>query len=243
MLVSSPCKSHFGVLCRYRYVITTTTTVITCDHKEKKIWMLCDTPFTFHFATTFTLGIRKKTNSFNKIFYDVHYAMVILKKQNFISALGSRCHDHEKKLFTFSFIKNVLIATTSTTPWLCQKNLFSYSYYVRYAVIMTKIHIFILALRALRLDHDKKMFFISVLRSLGPNHEKILYCFYVHYLRYHDKKYRFSFHDYVHYAVIMTKNIYFYFSTTSPTRWLRKKDILVFWIYIYFRSNTTFTTQ
>ena len=48
------------------------------------------------------------------------------------------------------------ITTTFTTAWSWQKYMFSFQHYVYYTLIMTK----------------NMLFFISVLRSLGPNHEK-----------------------------------------------------------------------
>ena len=87
---------------------------------KKKVLTSCGTPFTVHFATTFTiLGFRKR-NLFI-IFYYVHYAMVMSKKQNLISALLSRRQDHEKNVY-ISFIKNTLIATMSTTMRSWQKS-------------------------------------------------------------------------------------------------------------------------
>ena len=90
-----------------------------------------------------------------------------------------------KKIRKFPLL---LVTTTSTTSWLCQKIYFPYSYCIHYAVIIGKIYGFISALPVLYLDHDKNIFFfISVLRSLGPNHEKkyFHYCYYVHSIRDH----------------------------------------------------------
>ena len=184
-------KSHFGVLWRCHYVITSATTFSTC--KEKKIWVSCGTPFIVHFAATFTtLGFRKK-NLFI-IFYYVHYAMVMSKR----SKISFQRYVHDAMImknirFTLGFIKNtlttttpitprswqkyifflftttifttpwwwekvlfplLLIATTFTMPLSWQKYIFSFQHYVYCMMIMTK----------------NILFFISVLRSLGPNH-------------------------------------------------------------------------
>ena len=86
---------------------------------KKKVLTSCGTPFTVHFATTFTiLGFRKR-NLFI-IFYYVHYAMVMSKKQNLISALPSRRQDHEKNVY-IRFHKKCINC-----------------YYVHYDAIMTR---------------------------------------------------------------------------------------------------------
>ena len=58
---------------------------------------------------------------------------------------------------------------------------------------MAKIYVFISALHVLHFDHDNFFFFISVLRSLGPNRDKKIfsYYYYVHYIRDHDKNFFF----------------------------------------------------
>ena len=87
--------------------------------------MSCRTPFTAHFAATFTtLGFRKK-NLF-MIFYYVHYAMFMSKR----SKILFQCYVHGAMImksirFTLGFVKNhYLIATTSTTPRSWQKSMF-----------------------------------------------------------------------------------------------------------------------
>ena len=58
--------------------------------------MSCGTPFTVHFATTFTtLGFRKKKKIYNFLIRSLRHNHV-KKKQNFVSALRLRHHDHEK---------------------------------------------------------------------------------------------------------------------------------------------------
>ena len=125
----------------------------------------------------------------------------------FISALINSPHrdDENKILFLLWLIATTptkshifLIATTFTTPWSWQKYMFSFQHYVYYILIMTT-NIF---------------FFISVLRSLGLNHEKKKFpnCYYVYYIREHDKCI-FLFCCCVHYVVI---------STTFTTPWFRK---------------------
>ena len=52
--------------------------------------------FTVHFAATFTtLGFRKKNIFYNFLLHSLRHGHV-KKKQNLISALRSRRHDHEK---------------------------------------------------------------------------------------------------------------------------------------------------
>ena len=88
--------------------------------------MSCRTPFTAHFAATFTtLGFRKK-NLFI-IFYYIHYAMVISKRSKVL--FQRYVHDAmimKNIRFTVGFVKNTLINC----------------YYVDYAAIMTKKYIF-----------------------------------------------------------------------------------------------------
>ena len=87
---------------------------------KKKVLTSCGTPFTVHFATTFTiLGFRKR-NLFI-IFYYVHYAWSCQKNKTWFQH-----YRHEakimKKMFTLGFIKNTLIATMSTTMRSWQKS-------------------------------------------------------------------------------------------------------------------------
>ena len=88
--------------------------------------MSCRTLFTDHFAATVTtLGFRKK-NLFI-IFYYFHYAMVMSKS----SKILFQCYIHDAMImkdirFTLGFIKNTLVNC----------------YYVDYAAIMTKKHMF-----------------------------------------------------------------------------------------------------
>ena len=77
----------------------------------------CSFCYYFHYAF---LGKKSVYN-----FYYVHYAMVMSKKQNFISALCSQCHDHEKIVY-IKFQKNILIATASTTPGSWQTSIYFY---------------------------------------------------------------------------------------------------------------------
>ena len=116
---------------------------------------------------------------------------------------------------------------------------FPCSCYVHYALIITKIYIFISALRVLRLDHAKKYIFFS-------------FQYHVHYAVIKKK-------NVSHIAttsttfVIMTKNIfsllllrslrldqnkkiYFHINHTSTTAWLRKIR------YFSLHFGTTFTT-
>ena len=89
--------------------------------------------------------------------------------------------------------------------------MFSFQHYVYYILIMTT-NIF---------------FFISVLRSLGLNHEKKKFpnCYYVYYIREHDKCI-FLFCCCVHYIVI---------STTFTTPWFRKNIFqLSFQYYVHY---------
>ena len=72
-----------------------------------------------------------------------------------ISALLHSLHLHnDKKSFSL-----FLIATASPKPRLWQKKLSRYSYHVHYDVTMTKISIFISALRIQWIDNDKNTFF------------------------------------------------------------------------------------
>ena len=145
--------------------------------------MSCRTPFTAHFAATFTtLGFRKK-NLFI-IFYYVHYAMVMSKRSKIL--FQRYVHDAmimKNIRFTLGFIKNTLIATTSTTSWSWQKSIF-----------------FLFSTTALTTPWwwEKSAF------SLVAN------CYYVPYVVIMSKKY-FPHSYYVHYAVIMTK-IYVFIS-------------------------------
>ena len=161
----------------------------------------------------------------------------------FISALLHSLHRNDEKKSIFSLLliattftaswlcqENIfLMATTFTTPWSWQKYVFSFQHYVHYILIMTK----------------NILFFISVLRSLGPNHVKynfaiattfttlvimtifLLCCCYVHYtvisttsttswLR--KKIFYFSFQHYVHYVLITTENTFIFIPTARSLR-------------------------
>ena len=87
------------------------------------------------------------------------------------------------------------IATTFTTPWFWQKNIF-----------------LLLLLRSLRYDYDKKnkLFFIPTLLSLHSYHEdKILfcYCYYVHYAMITTRDKPIPFQYYLHYTVVMMSQL------------------------------------
>ena len=138
--------------------------------------MSCGTPFTVHFAATFTTLKFRNENIFI-IFYYVHHT-VVTSKRNKIS-FQHNVYDTipYKKLVPLGFIKCTLIpatsaalwswnkilyplsliATTSTTSWLRQEKYFPHSYYVHYAVIMIKIYVFISVLQSLGLHHEKKI--------------------------------------------------------------------------------------
>ena len=80
-------KSHFGVLRRYHYVITTATTFTTCDLKEKKIMrhsVQCLFCCYIHYPWF------QKKNIFI-IFYYVDYAMVLSKRSK--SSFQRNVHD------------------------------------------------------------------------------------------------------------------------------------------------------
>ena len=159
-------------------------------------------------------------------------------------------------VFTFSFIKNTIIATTSTTPqswqksiyfhfstitfstpWWLKKITFSpivilFPYYPLHRDYVKKIffptattfitswswpkYVFISALRVLCLDHDIFFFHSSTTFSRS---------YYVHYTCDHDKKF-FLCCCYVHYAVIVTKSMYFVFATTWSTPWSWQKTFV-----------------
>ena len=150
---------------------------------KKKILTPCGTPFTVHFATTFTvLGLRKR-NLFI-IFYYVHYVMVMSKKQNFISALRSRRQDHEKNVYIRFHEKCINC------------------YYVHYAAIMTKKYIF-------SFQHYN-IHYTMMIKFKKNTFSPIANCYYVHYVVIMSKIY-FPYSYYVHYSVIMTK-IYVFIS-------------------------------
>ena len=81
-------KSHFGVLWRYHYVIATPTTFTTCEcHAALRsllILLLRSLPLVLEKKSVYNFLLRSLRDSHVK------------KKQNFISALRSRRHDHEK---------------------------------------------------------------------------------------------------------------------------------------------------
>ena len=104
--------------------------------------------------------------------YYVHYAAIMTKK--FIFKF-----QHHYIHYTMMITKNYFFPYASCYYVHCavimSKKYFFHGYYVHYAVILTKIYVLISALCLLHLDHDKKYtFLISVLRSLGPNHVKII---------------------------------------------------------------------
>ena len=135
-------------------------------------------------------------------------------------------HAAKKKLFTLGFIKNTLIATTSTTPRSLQKSIFFHfstatfitprwsekitfspiadCYYVHYIVIMPKkcfpysyyVHYAVIL--------KKKYVFTSALRLINHDHDK--------------KNTFFSFQHYVHYVLITTENTFIFISTTRSQR-------------------------
>ena len=77
--------------------------------------MSWDTPFTVHFATTFTnLGFRK--NNLSIIFYCVHHVMVMSKRNKI--PFQRYVHDAMimKKKIKLGFNKNTLVAATYNTP-------------------------------------------------------------------------------------------------------------------------------
>ena len=113
--------------------------------------MSCGTPFIVHFATTFTtLGFRKK-NIFI-IFYYVHYAMVMSKRNK----ISFQCYVHDLWLIlgffffffffffcAFSICRNVFLlvlgGTYNVHTSLSCANI--NCYYGHYAAIMTKKYI------------------------------------------------------------------------------------------------------
>ena len=117
------------------------------------------------------------------------------------------------------------------------------SYYVYYAVIVTKIYNFIPALRVLRVDHDKKiLFFISVLRSIRRNCGRKKFTIAttsttfeimtnIVFLCCYD----------VRCALIITENMYFYFHTAFTTSWLRKN--IFYFTFQHYVHNALITTE
>ena len=166
-------KSHFRVLWRYHCY----------SYYVHYVWMSCRTPFTAHFAATFTtLGFRKK-NLFI-IFYYVDYAMFMSKRSKIL--FQRYVHDAMIR-FTLGFVKNTLINC----------------YYVVYAAIMTKkVYFFFSALlHSLHRDDEKKSTF-----SPAPN------CYYIRCVAIMSttfttpwwwQKYMFSFQHYVYYMMII----------------------------------------
>ena len=176
------------------------------------------------------LVLEKKNSFYNFLLRSLRHGRV--KKTKFHFSTTFTTPWSWKKLFTLSFIKNTLIATTSTTPrswqrniyfhfsittfttpwwwkkklfpllltattfttpWSWQKYMFSFQQYVYYTLIMTK----------------NILFFISVLRSLGPNHEK---------------KKNFPIATTFTTFAIMTKTFLF-FATTFTTPWLALRPL------------------
>ena len=118
-------KSHFVVLWRYHYVITTAATFTTCDLNEKKIWIPCGTLGSLFILLLRSLPLALEKKIFFIIFYYIHYAMVMSKR----SKIWFQRYVHDAMImknikFTLGFIKNTLIATTLTTPRSWQKSLF-----------------------------------------------------------------------------------------------------------------------
>ena len=85
--------------------------------------MSCGTPFTVHFATTFTiLGFRKKKYFYNFLLCPLRHGHAKRTKFHFSTTFTTP--RSWKKLFTLSFIKNILSATKSTTPRSWQKDIY-----------------------------------------------------------------------------------------------------------------------
>ena len=134
-------KSHFAVLWRYHYVITTATTFTTCDLNEKKIWISCGTLSSLFILLLRSLSLALEKKIFFIIFYYIHYAMVMSKRSKIWFQRYVRDAMIMKNIkFTLGFIKNTLIATTLTTPRSWQKSLFVLfqHYYIHYTVMMRK---------------------------------------------------------------------------------------------------------
>ena len=131
---------------------------------------------------------QKKKSFYNFLLRSLRHGYV-KKKQNFISALRSRRHDHEKYQVYIRFHKKYInyyyanYAAIMTKIYIfpfhhyyihytvmMRKSTFSpvvNCYYVHYAVIMTKIYLFISALRVLNDDHDKKYTFFHFSTTLS----------------------------------------------------------------------------
>ena len=191
--------SHFVVLWRYHNVNTTATTFTTRDLKEKKIWISCGTLRSLFILLLRSLPLvleKKNYYNFFIIFYYIHYAMVMSKR----SKISFQLYVHDAMImknirFTLSFIKNTLIATTSTTPrswqksifflfstttsfttpWWWEKSTFSTvanCYYVHYVAIMSKKifpHSYDVHYAVIMTKTDV---FISALRVLYDDHDK-----------------------------------------------------------------------
>ena len=143
----------------------------------------------------------------------------------------------------------LLIAATSSTPWLWQKNVFSLK-----------------LLRSLHLDYDKNRCFHFSTTCATPWswQKKYFFSFQynVHYVVIIKNIYIYIYIFKKLFSLLLLRALhrdhdkrnYFYLTTTSITSWLRKK-IVVFisalcsprldhdWKYFYFHSNTTFTTR
>ena len=116
-------------------------------------------------------------------------------KINFISILPLRSLHHNKVFFHFT--------TTFTTPWL------------------RHFHHFILLLRSLRHDQEKK---------------KILFCYYALYVMIkREQSFFFSFSHYVRYAMIKTEKSFFNLATTFTTPWSKEKKSF-FYLIISFTT-------
>ena len=145
----------------------------------------------------------------------VHYVWfsVWSSEERDLNVRSPRC----EKMFTLGFIKNTLIATTSTTPRSLQKSIFF---------------------------HFSTTAFITPRWREKITFSPIANCYHVHYVVIRQKKY-FPYSYYVHYAVIFKKlyvfisalrllNLdhdkkkifFFHFSTTLTTSWSRLKTHL-----------------
>ena len=193
--------SHFVVLWRYHYVNTTATTFTTRDLKEKKIWISCGTLRSLFILLLRSLPLvleKKNYYNFFIIFYYIHYAMVMSKR----SKISFQLYVHDAMImknirFTLSFIKNTLIATTSTTPRSWQKSIF---------------FLFSTTTFTTPWWWEKSTF------------SPVANCYYVHYVAIMSatfttpwswQKYMFSFQHYVYYMMIIYKKYtFFHFSTT-----------------------------
>ena len=175
-------KSHFVVLWRYHYVNTTATTFTTRDLKEKKIWISCGTLRSLFILLLRSLPLVLEKKHFFIIFYYIHYAMVMSKR----SKISFQFYVHDAMImknirFTLGFIKNTLIATTSTTPRSWQKSIF---------------FLFSTTTFTTPWWWEKSTF------------SPVANCYYVHYVAIMSKKYFPHSYD-VHYALIMTKTYVF----------------------------------